>query len=92
MRLVSIPGGKGCERHVAYILGNTCGWLGALVCLGIELQFMDRGNIATRVSGIGTLVPEMQNVDVTLPQPHGLSATVTQQPQWQDWTVEEPIS
>lgn len=42
-------------------------WL--LVSLCVELPSMDS---ATRLHGVGTIVLEMQNTDVTFPQPHGV--------------------
>lgn len=60
------------DRQLSYILGNMCRFFVALVSLGVELQSMVRGNISdTRVHGVGTIVPEMQNMDGTFPQPHG---------------------
>lgn len=64
------------DRHLIYILGNMCGWLVALVSLGVERQSMGRGNVsATRLCGVGTAGPEMQNMDVTFPLLCGVSVS-----------------
>lgn len=44
--VVYISGGVGCGMPLLYILGSTCGWLVALVSLGMELHSMGRGNIS----------------------------------------------